>query len=117
MLSDSQWSRIAKFHRKSRKVKGAGRDGRDDRMFVEAVLWVLRTGAPWRDLPTEFGPWQTVYSRYSRWTKSGKWEKLLVFLQKDTDNDWHIIDSTINRAHQHSAGGKKGRPKTGSDVP
>jgi len=114
MLSDAQWSRIAKFQRKSRKVKSAGRPGQDDRMFVEAVLWILRTGAPWRDLPTEFGSWKTVFNRYSRWTKNGKWHRLLEFLSKDRDNEWHIIDSTINRAHQHSAGGKKGQQRTGS---
>lgn len=105
-LDERQWQKIAGFLRADR---GAGHPARDDRNYVEAVLWSLRTGAPWRDLPSEFGPWKTVYNRFDRWSKKGKWERLLVALRTDVDNEWHSIDSTINRAHQHAAGGKGGR--------
>src|SRR5262249_4167883 len=88
--------------------RGAGRPPLDDRRFVEAVLWWRRTGVPWRDLPEAFGPWKTVFNRFDRWSKSGKWGRLLRALQTDVDGEWHSIDSTINRAHQHAAGGKGG---------
>jgi hypothetical protein len=63
---------------------------------------------PWRDLPSEFGPWKTVFNRFDRWAKSGKWERLFLALQTDRDDEWHSLDSTINRAHQHASGGKGG---------
>jgi putative transposase len=88
--------------------KRRGRRGRNDRNFVEAVLWWRRTGAPWRDLPSEFGPWKTVFNRFDRWAKTGVWGRLLAALSQDRDDEWHSIDSTINRAHQHAAGAKGG---------
>jgi transposase len=88
--------------------RGAGRPGRDDKNFVEAVLWWHRTGAPWRDLPSEFGPWSTVFNRFDRWSKSGKWQRIFDALKTDIDREWHSLDSTVNRAHQHAAGGKGG---------
>jgi transposase len=86
--------------------KRAGRPGRDDRNFVEAVLWWRRTGAPWRDLPSDFGPWKTVFNRFDRWASKGIWQRLFEALCQDHDDEWHSIDSTINRAHQHAAGAK-----------
>jgi putative transposase len=86
----------------------AGRPPKDNRNFVEAVLWWRRTGVPWRDLPGDFGPWKTVFNRFDRWSKAGRWSRLFHALQTDRDDEWHRIDSTINRAHQHSAGGKGG---------
>ena len=99
------WARVSEILDEER---GAGRPSLDDRNFLEAVLWILRTGAPWRDLPTEFGSWNTVFNRFDRWSKSGKWNRIFLALAIDTDDEWHSIDSTINRAHQHSAGAKKG---------
>jgi transposase len=64
---------------------------------------------PWRDLPDAFGPWKTVFNRFDRWSKAGKWARLFEALQTDRDDEWHSLDSTINRAHQHAAGGKGGR--------
>lgn len=96
--------------------KGAGRPGRDDRNFVEAVLWWRRTGAPWRDLPSDFGPWKTVFNRFDRWAIKGIWQRLFEALRLDHDDEWHSIDSTINRAHQHSAGAKGGLQSTASVV-
>ena len=103
-LSDVQWRRIEAVLRVER---GVGRRGNDDRNFIEAVLSWRRTGVPWRDLPAEFGPWKTVFNRFDRRAKRGKWNGLLQALQ--TDRDGHSLDSTVNRAHQHAAGAKGGK--------
>jgi transposase len=84
------------------------------RRFFEAVVWWRRTGVPWRDLPDEFGPWQTVFNRFDRWSKNGRWAALFAALVTDIDSEWQSIDSTTNRAHQHAAGGKGGLPPTAS---
>jgi transposase len=60
-------------------------------------------------LPTDFGPWKTVFNRFGRWAKTGKWQRLFLALQTDGDDEWHSVDSTINRAHQHASGGQGGR--------
>ena len=80
-----------------------GSKGADDRRFLEAVLWVLRTGAPWRDLPTELGNWSTVYRRYRRWAIAGRWEVLRQMLERP-ERCYLLIDSTIIKAHPHAAG-------------
>jgi len=113
-LSNRQWRRVETFLKADAK---AGMPGRNDRMFVEAVLWWQRTGVPWRDLPSEFGPWKTVFNRFDRWSKNGKWQRLLAAMRTDPDGEWHSIDSTINRAHQHAAGAKGGVLFTVSVVP
>lgn len=109
-LREGQWAKIEAVLQTER---GPGRPPKSDRNFVEAVLWWRRTGVPWRDLPGEFGPWQTVFNRFDRWSKSGKWTRLFQALQTDRDDEWHSLDSTINRAHQHAAGGKGGRLRRG----
>ena len=110
-LDDRQWSKVeAILHDR----RGAGRPAKDNRNFVEAVLWWRRTGVPWRDLPDEFGPWKTVFNRFDRWSKAGKWTRLFMALSTDRDDEWHSLDSTINRAHQHAAGGKGGLRRRGS---
>jgi putative transposase len=103
-LTERQWKKIEAFLAAER----FGRPPKNDRLFVEAVLWWRRTGAPWRDLPSAFGPWKTVFNRFDRWSKSGKWQRLFEALRTDPDDEWHSLDSTINRAHQHAAGGKGG---------
>jgi putative transposase len=112
-LNDRQWSKVAMILDAGGR---AGRPGKDDRKFVEAVLWWRRTGVPWRDLPDEFGPWKTVFNRFDRWAKTGKWTRLFEALQTDRDDEWHSLDSTINRAHQHAAGGKGGLRRKASGV-
>ena len=105
-LSDAQWERIAPLV--SGKSGDPGRHGEDNRLFVEAVLWLARTGAPWRDLPETFGHWNSIFRRFSRWAKRGVWSHILAALSGDPDLEHLIIDATIIRAHQHAAGGKGG---------
>jgi len=94
-----------------------GREGhvgvtaRDNRLFVEAVLYRYRSGIPWRDLPERFGDFRVVHLRHSRWSKSGGWERVFKTLSQDPDNEYVMIDSTIVRAHQHSSGAKGGLQK------
>jgi len=85
-----------------------GRTSRDNRLFVNAVLYRYRSGVPWRDLPERFGDFRVVHTRHSRWSRSGVWKHIFQVLAQDADNEYAMIDSTIVRAHQHSAGAKKG---------
>ena len=106
-LTDEQWKRIE--HLVPGKPGDPGRSGRDNRLFVDAVVWMARTGAPWRDLSPFFGKWNSVWKRFRRWAKAGVWERLLAALaEDDPDFESVIIDGTIIRAHQHAAGGKGG---------
>lgn len=105
-LREDQWERI--------KDLLPGREGyvgvtaKDNRLFVEAVLYRYRAGIPWRDLPTRFGDFRVVHTRFSRWTNSRVWQRVFQYLAEDADNEYAMIDSTIVRAHQHSAGAKGG---------
>lgn len=104
-LTDDQWRRIE--HLLAGKAGDPGRTGEDNRRFVEAVLWIARVGAPWRDLPKEFGPWNTAYQRFARWSEKGVWHRVFAELAKDADFEEVFMDSTIVRAHQHAAGAPK----------
>lgn len=75
------------------------------RMALEGILWRFRTGAPWRDMPSEFGPWQTVFNRFNRWSKSGVWQQLFEIVRGELDNEWNFVDGTYIKAHQHASGG------------
>jgi transposase len=109
-LHDDQWERI-KDLLPGRKGH-VGTTAKDNRLFVEAVLWRYRSGAPWRDLPERFGDWNNTHRRFSRWAKTGVWKRIFKHLAADPDNEYAMIDSTIVRAHQHSAGApKKGATK------
>lgn len=107
MLRDDQWARIE--HLLPGKASDPGCTAKDNRLFVEAVLWILRTGSPWRDLPKEFGRWHSTYMRFARWRDRGVWERVADVLGRDADMEHLFIDSTIVRAHQHSAGAQKKR--------
>ena len=75
--------------------------------MVEAMIWMLRTGAPWRDLPAEYGPWKSVYTRFSRWSQQGILERIFNELAEDRDAEGYMIDGTIMRAHQDASGAAK----------
>ena len=85
-----------------------GSTGRDNRMFVEGVLWIVRTGSPWRDLPEVFGEWNSVFRRFSRWSRKDVWWRIFEAMSDDPDFEYLIVDSTIVRVHQHAAGAQKG---------
>ena len=116
-LTKTQWEWLQPLL-PPRKPK-TGRPSVDHRRILNGILWILRTGAPWRDLPERYGPWRTVASRFYRWQRAGIWSQLLAVVQAQADaagqlnGDIHDIDGTIIRAHQHAAGAKKGpqRPK------
>lgn len=76
-------------------------------MLVEGVLWIVRTGSPWRDLPETFGDWNSVFRRFSRWSMKGVWHRIFEAMSDDPDFEYLIVDSTIVRAHQHAAEAKK----------
>jgi len=109
-LRDDQWERIKDFLPGREATVGV--TAKDNRLFVDAVLYRYRAGIPWRDLPERFGGWKAVHTRYGRWAQSGVWENLFRRLAGDADNEYAMIDSTIVRAHQHSAGAKKNLAKT-----
>lgn len=104
-LRDDQWERIKDLL--PGRAGSVGVTAKDNRLFVEAVLYRYRAGIPWRDLPERFGPWKVVHTRFSRWAKNGVWERVFKELASDADNEYAMIDTTIVRAHQHSAGAKK----------
>ena len=110
-LKDEQWQKLERLLPPHKPR--TGRPNLNHRQVVNGILWILRTGAPWRDLPTRYGKWQTVSSRFYRWRKAGIWDKALAALQAESDQngtiDWevHFVDGTIVRAHQHAAGEKK----------
>src|SRR4029077_350574 len=106
VLSNAQWERIAP--ELPGKIGDPGRNGDDNRLFVEGVLWVARTGAPWRDLPDQFGKWYTVYTRFWRGAKKGVWEQIFKHLSADLDFEYVLIDATLVRVHQHGTGAKGG---------
>ena len=89
------------------RASTVGVTAKDNSLFVEAVLYRYRSGIPWRDLPERFGDFRAVHTRFSRWAKTGVCQRVFEVLSHDSDNEYAMLDSTIVRAHQHSAGGKK----------
>lgn len=104
-LRDDQWDRIEALLPGRKSTVGV--TAADNRLFVEAVLYRYRAGIPWRDMPERFGDWKNVHRRFSRWAQSGVWERVFRHLSADGDNEYAMLDSTVVRAHQHSAGAKK----------
>jgi transposase len=116
-LTDDQWRQIAPL---LPPRAGPGRPPKDHRLVIDGILWILRTGAPWRDLPVRFGPWKTVYERFRGWTRTGVWEDLFQRLRAtrhaDGGIDWQLfmIDATVVRAHKAAAGAEKKSPARGA---
>ena len=105
-LTQAQWDRIAPML--PGKDSDPGRTGGDNRLFVNGCLWVLRSGAHWRDLPERYGKWKTLHKRFTRWAKAGVWDEVFASLIKDRHNQYLMLDSTLVRAHQQAATGKGG---------
>jgi len=103
-LEDSDWNRLEPL---LRRPPGAGRPSRPDREMLEAMIWILRTGAPWRDLPHEYGSWKSAYTRFSRWSRNGLLQQVFDKLVEDRDDEGYMIDATIVRAHQDATGAQK----------
>jgi transposase len=112
-LTETEWARLQPLL----PPRQAGKPRQDDRRILNGILWKLATGVPWRDLPERYGPWQTVYTRFRRWTLAGVWERILAAVQRQADAggqinwDVHFVDGTVIRAHQHAAGAKGGTRK------
>ncbi len=112
-VTDAQWARLEPLL----PPRKGGKARKDDRLVVNGIVWKLATGAPWRDLPERYGPWQSVYTRFRRWTHAGVWDQILAEVQRQANGagqiDWAIqfVDGTVVRAHQHAAGAKGGTQK------
>jgi transposase len=110
-IKDADWDRIQDL------LPGQpgqhGKAAKDNRLFLDAVLWIAKTGAPWRDLPARFGLWNSVWRRFDRWAKKGVWLRVFEALQ-DPDLEWILLDSTVVRAHQHAAGAPKKKTAAGA---
>jgi transposase len=105
-LNDAQWERVAPVL--PGKPGDPGRSGANNRLFLEAILWIVRTGSPWRDLHQEFGCWNSTFRRFRRWAQKGVFERVFNSLSGDPDFEYAMIDGTIIRVHQHGTGAKGG---------
>jgi len=106
-ISDSDWERIKKYF-PERTIHTMGRPSKDSRTMLNGILWILGTGAAWRDMPERYGAWQTVYKRFSQWSKEGLFERIFSDLTVDADMENISIDGTYIKAHKASAGAKRG---------
>jgi transposase len=104
-LRDDQWERIKDSL--PGKAGDPGRSGKDNRRFIEGVMWLGRNGARWRALPEQYGKWYSVHKRFFRWSQQGVWQMIFNTLAANADTEWLMIDSTIVRAHQHAAGARR----------
>ena len=111
-LTNTQWQRLKPLLPPQKPT--VGRPNNDHRQTINGILWILRTGAPWRDMPERYGAWETVSGRFYRWRRRGIWNRILQSLQQQADEqgrlNWevHHVDGSVIRAHQHSAGAKRG---------
>ena len=105
-LTTLQWERLEPLL--PGKAGDPGRSAADNRLFVNGVLWVLRSGAHWHDLPERYGKWKSLHKRFSRWAKAGVWERVFEALIDDRRNEYLMLDTTLVRAHQQAATGKGG---------
>ena len=106
VISNELWAKLAPLL--PGKVGDPGASGRDNRRFLEAVFWRVRTGSPWRDLPKDFGNWNSIFKRFRRWAKAGVFESLFNAISGDPDLEYALIDGTIVQTHQKATGAKGG---------
>ena len=112
-LTDAEWDSLSRY---LPSVVTGGRPREDDRRFLNGMVWKIRSGAPWRDVPARYGSWKSIYTRFRRWALNGTFTEMLAGAQADADAvgdiDWLVsVDSSIVRAHQHASGAKKGSGK------
>jgi transposase len=112
-LTDDEWDSMKDLL--PGKPGDPGGQAEDNRLFVNAVIWIARSGAPWRDLPERFGLWNSVFQRFNRWAKAGVWQRVMQTLQSP-DLQAILLDSTVIRAHQHAAGSPKKKRMTKRSV-
>ena len=106
VLTDAQWAKMEPHC--LGKASDPGRSGTNNRLFVEAVLWIARTGSPWRDLPSQFGNWSTVYTRFRDWVKADVFKRLFDAVSDQPDMEYAMVDATIVKVHRHGQGAKGG---------
>jgi transposase len=106
VLTDAQWAKMEPLCLGKRG--DPGRSGTDNRLFVEAVLWIVRTGSPWRDLPAAFGNWSTVYTRFRDWVAADVFQRLFDAVSDEPDMEYAMVDATIVKVHRHGQGAKGG---------
>jgi len=106
VLTDAQWAKMEPHC--LGKPGDPGRSGKDNRLFVEAVLWIARTGSPWRDLPPSFGHWNSTFTRFRDWVKADVWKRLFEAVSDDPDMEYAMVDATIVKVHRHGQGAKGG---------
>ncbi len=106
VVGDAVWAKVASLL--PGKATDPGATGKDNRLFLEAVLWRVRTGSPWRDLPNEFGRWNSVFQRFRRWVRAGVFDRLFERMSDEPDFEYALIDGTIVSAHQKASGAKGG---------
>ena len=104
-LTDEQFAKIECFL--PGRAGQVGVTAKDNRVFLNGVIWIFKTGAPWRDLPERYGDWKNVHRRFSRWSRSGVFDKIFQILTEDADMEFLMMDGSIVKAHQHAAGAKK----------
>jgi transposase len=104
-LTDEQFAKIK--HMLPGRKGHVGVTAKDNRTFINGVMWIFKTGAPWRDLPERYGHWKSVHLRFSRWSKAGIFDKMLSVLSEDADMEFLLLDGSIVKAHQHASGAKK----------
>lgn len=106
ILTDAQWAKMEPLC--EGKASDPGRSGRDNRLFVEAVLWIARTGSPWRDLPALFGKWNSAYVRFRDWRDRDVFQRLFEACSDEPDMEYAMVDATIVKVHRHGQGSKGG---------
>jgi transposase len=115
VLTDAQWAKMAPHC--LGKPGDRGRSGADNRLFVEAVLWIARTGSPWRDLPALFGKWNSVYVRFRDWVRGDVFQRLFEACSDEPDLEYAMVDATIVKVHRHGQGAKGGPKARPSAAP